>query len=139
MLGHGSAQEVDQARAFKELGFDSLAGVELRNRLSQAAGMRLAATVVFDYPSPAALASHLLEEVGEGDSTEQGSGVDGIDGELDRLESLLAQVDSDDQRESMAARLRGLLAGLESTHSDELGEATDEEMFEHLDQRLGRV
>ncbi|MET9804882.1 type I polyketide synthase, partial [Streptomyces sp. NPDC006368] len=63
VLGHTDPHRLDPRRAFNEIGFDSLAGVELRNRLNAATGLRLSATVVFDHPSPEAVAAHLLSRL----------------------------------------------------------------------------
>ena len=63
VLGHPGGHAVDHDRAFGDLGFDSLVGVELRNRLTTHTGMALSRTLIFDYPTPAALADHLRRQL----------------------------------------------------------------------------
>ncbi|MEU7598343.1 type I polyketide synthase, partial [Streptomyces sp. NPDC039022] len=63
VLGMSGPGGLDGNRPFRDVGFDSLTAVELRNRLSTATGLRLPATAVFDYPTPAALAEFVLDEL----------------------------------------------------------------------------
>ncbi|RNG08196.1 type I polyketide synthase, partial [Streptomyces botrytidirepellens] len=76
VLGHGSPDAIDPAHSFKDLGFDSLSSVELRNSLNKASGMRLPSTLLFDYPTPAVLASYIRGElVGSGQAEATGAQV----------------------------------------------------------------
>ncbi|RCG15966.1 SDR family NAD(P)-dependent oxidoreductase [Streptomyces reniochalinae] len=63
VLGHEATDGIRRTGSFRELGFDSLTAVELRNRLAAACGTRMPATLVFDHPNPAALAAHLRERL----------------------------------------------------------------------------
>ncbi|MGC0379422.1 beta-ketoacyl synthase N-terminal-like domain-containing protein [Streptomyces sp. SAI-229] len=90
LLGHSDTSEVDPERDFLELGFDSLIGIELRRRLSEATGLQLPAGIVYDSGSPNGLTSWLLTELGAqgGGPVPRGGGVPGGPAENDSMERL---------------------------------------------------
>ena len=149
VLGYDSPASVDPKRAFKDLGFDSLMAVELRNKLGVATGVQLVATVVFDYPTPAMVVEHLLEELEEG----EGSVDVGVEAGLTAFEGALRGLEDLHERRSAVARARAFLAGLDDgndqiSQRDEGGQlavgervrsASDEEMFEFIDRELGSL
>jgi acyl transferase domain-containing protein len=63
VLGHSSSRDIDVERAFQDIGFESLTGVELRNRLKAVTGLALSRTLIFDFPTPSALADHLRQQL----------------------------------------------------------------------------
>ncbi|MFC9477106.1 type I polyketide synthase [Nocardia sp. NPDC056952] len=71
VLGYDGARQVGPTAAFADLGFTSLTAVEFRNRMATASGLRLPATLAFDYPNSADLAGFLLDTVMGGPATAQ--------------------------------------------------------------------
>jgi hypothetical protein len=69
-VGHSDSHAINPERAFHDLGFESLTGVQLRNRLTIATGLALSRTLIFDYPTPAALADHLRQQLLHADDDE---------------------------------------------------------------------
>ncbi|MFD4673750.1 SDR family NAD(P)-dependent oxidoreductase [Lentzea sp. NPDC058450] len=133
-LGLPGPDSVDEHRAFQDLGFDSLSAVELRNSLNAATGLKLPATLVFDYPTPAALVDQLRDEV----KPDTPAGAPLALGDLDRLAAELIELGKDETaRARITERLQAVLAGLAAPESDaDLDAASDDELFDLLDQEL---
>jgi acyl transferase domain-containing protein len=144
ILGFAEPEAVPAGRGLLDLGFDSLTALELRNRLSAATGLRLPTTLVFDHPTPDAVAGLLLERLAPASA----DGGAPVLAQLDRLEVALAAARggaADPDR--IADRLRRLLRDWTDEPSDslpggadgvaELDDATDDELFDVLDNELG--
>ncbi|MGO8770367.1 SDR family NAD(P)-dependent oxidoreductase [Mycobacterium sp.] len=148
VLGHGAA-DVGADSAFQDLGFDSLTAVELRNRLKTATGLTLSPTVIFDHPTPAALAEHLDTQL----ATSAPAATDDASGRMARfndvareLETLIDQPGwSADEKMRMNTRVQTLLSTLIKVDAelepaelyDDINSATESELFAILDEEAG--
>ncbi|WP_432757858.1 type I polyketide synthase [Saccharopolyspora erythraea] len=146
VLGHGSTDAIGAEREFRALGVDSLTAVELRNRIAAVTGVRLPSTLVFDHPTPLAVAVLLAESLGGGPQ----EGAAALLAGLDRIERALdGSGPGEEVRGELATRLRRLLercgdgsgadGGVdEPAIGDRLQTASADEVLAFIDNELGR-
>ncbi|SFO10935.1 polyketide synthase 12, partial [Streptomyces sp. cf124] len=143
VLGHTRPDDVDPDQVFKDQGFDSLTAVELRNQLKAATGLDVPATLVFDHPSPTALADHLLLRLLPAAPSPR----ERLRRDLDRLETSAEALTADDPAHTeVTERLRRILRLLETPAATPAGpadgdetlrEATADEVLAFIDSEFG--
>jgi acyl carrier protein len=132
VLGLGTAAAIEADLPFKDIGYDSLTVVELRNRLNQATDLRLAPSLLFNHPTPARVTAFLLGELVPAPQPV------GVLAELDRLEAALAGPLNGD-RDEVTARLKALLSKIAEPEpgAGSLESASVTELLSFIDRELG--
>jgi acyl carrier protein len=139
VLGFERGSQIDPGRTFKDLGMDSLGAVEFRNRINAASGLRLPPTLVFNHPSSSAVAEHVRSQLEVTSSSRRLQ----IEQELDTLEELLSQCDSDGNESRWCeTRIRSLLARVApasagSISAEEVHAADADELISILERDFG--
>ncbi|MGH3818702.1 MAG: SDR family NAD(P)-dependent oxidoreductase, partial [Pseudonocardiaceae bacterium] len=137
VLGHTTLLGADET--FTDVGFTSLAAIQLRNRLNTVTGLTLSAAVTYDYPTPRALAHRITALLFRDIDP-----VDSVIAEIEKVESTLALLPDDNARSRVANRLQALLAKVHTSRATsaesgavDLESATSEEMVDFIDKQLG--
>jgi acyl carrier protein len=148
VLGRSNA-DIDAHQAFQDLGYDSLTAVELRNRLKIATGLTLSPAMIFDYPTPAALAAHVDEQLSSatittGTPTGEPDRFDRFNDIARELQTLVDGPDwTSDDKSRLSARIQTILTGLTNpppgpsqSHAidDDITTATESQLFAILDE-----
>jgi NAD(P)-dependent dehydrogenase (short-subunit alcohol dehydrogenase family)/acyl carrier protein len=150
VLGRSNA-DIEATLPFQDLGFDSLTAVELRNRLKMATGLTLSPSLIFDFPTPAALAEHVDEQLSSVPTAAPAGGPDPLarfNAIARELQTLVNQPNwSPDDRIRLAARIQAIVSELETpppltpsdAHviDDDIATATERELFAILDDDFG--
>jgi NADPH:quinone reductase-like Zn-dependent oxidoreductase/acyl carrier protein len=161
VLGHLNIADVNADTGFQDLGFDSLSAVELRNRLKTATGLTMSPTVIFDYPTPSALAEHFDTELAAAAAattttttgSDQPTSMARFNDITRELQTLLSQPHwNPDERTELSTRLETLLATVsvaalstdlfqpqhpDDMYNDDISTATESQLFAILDEDIG--
>ncbi|MGC4804998.1 SDR family NAD(P)-dependent oxidoreductase [Micromonospora sp. DT233] len=140
LLRHPGPEAVGRHAPFKDLGFDSLTAVQLRNQLAAALELTLPSTLVFDHPNPAALAASLGDQLAAPEAED-----DDVFAAIDRLEAALARGDGG-APQTVAARLRVLANRFDrggdpapAGRTDPIEAASTDELLDLIDKEFGAV
>ena len=137
VLGHADGDQVDDRTPLRDLGFDSLTAVEFRNTLAAVTGLALPTTVIYDYPTAAALAEYLRIELAPPPLDPLAR----LAEDIDRVETGLVGLPAGSPaRERLVERLRGVVSAAEAaarTTAAELADAGADELYDFIDRQLG--